>query len=48
MKSLKVFFSILILLVLVSLIFKFSFWAIDIILLSAIFLLLVDIFYVKA
>ncbi|MCR1951873.1 MULTISPECIES: hypothetical protein [Clostridium] len=48
MKSLKIFFTVLILLVLVSLIFKFSFWAIDAILLSAIFLLLIDIFYVKA
>ena len=48
MKALKIIFTILTLLVLVSLIFKFSFWAIDVILISAILLLIVDIFYVKA
>ena len=48
MKSLKIIFTILTLLFLVSLIFKFSFWTIDVILISAILLLIVDIFYVKA
>lgn len=48
MKLIKMFFTISVLLGLFTLIFKYSIWSINIILLAAILLLVVDIFYAKA
>lgn len=48
MKLIKMFFTISVLLGLFALIFKYSIWSINIILIAAILLLIVDIFYVKA
>lgn len=48
MKFLKILFTLLVLFTLIALIFKFSIWSINIIIFSAILLLVIDIFYVKA
>lgn len=48
MKYLKIFFTIFVLLTLIALIFKFSVWSINIILLLSMLVLFIDIFYVKA
>lgn len=48
MKSIKILFTLVILLALVFLIFKFSFWSINLIIISSILFLLLDIFKVKA
>ncbi|GAA0083824.1 hypothetical protein ACH36K_05180 [Clostridium sp. MB05] len=48
MKFLKIFFNIFVLFTLIALIFKFSVWSINIILLLSMLVLFIDIFYVKA
>lgn len=48
MQFIKLFFTLLVLLTIIFLIFKFSFWSISLILILSILFLLIDIFRVKA
>ena len=47
MQFIKLFFTLIVLLTMIFLIFKFSFWAISLIIISSMLFLLIDFFKIK-